>query len=297
MFHSKSNIGKYAKIFVLPIAAGLLFILACGDDEKQLDLMTPEVPALEEQLVGSWEIISRDGETVEEAFTPSGQPSIFVAAFVAGVVEGINARVLSDVDVIIAGEVDAEILREEVVNDVIVVSDDVAEILKEKKEIDDFDVDVFVVADVCTTVSKSDMFFAVNGSVFMNFSFVSRGRAAIDVVGGGIDLDNIVYEVVMKFSFPLKGTYTASGSTLTMVLEDANPDLDLDFKAKIGEGDWEDVVERERVEEMEREWGEEIEREFRRDFALDIDHFDVDLSGDTLTLTDDESSKMVLKKR
>lgn len=256
--------------------------------------MTPEFPALEEQLIGSWEIISRDGETVEEAFTPSGQPSIWVAAFVAGVVEGINARVLSDVNVIIAGEVDAEILREEVVNDVIVVSDDVVEILKEKKEIDDFDVDVFVVADVDQTVSKFDMFLAANGSVFMNFSFVRRERAAIDVVGGGIDLDNIVYEGVMKFSYPLKGTYTVSGSTLTMVLEDVNADLD--FKAKIGEGDWEDVVERERVEGMEREWGEEMEREFRRDFALNIDRFDVDLSGGTLTLTDDEGIKMVLKK-
>lgn len=60
MFHYKSNIGYYAKIFVLPIAAGLLFILACGDDD-------PEPPSLSEQLVGSWEIISIDGETLEEA--------------------------------------------------------------------------------------------------------------------------------------------------------------------------------------------------------------------------------------
>ena len=60
MFHYKSNIGYYAKIFVLPIAAGLLFILACGDDD-------PEPPSLSEQLVGSWEIISIDGKTLEES--------------------------------------------------------------------------------------------------------------------------------------------------------------------------------------------------------------------------------------
>lgn len=65
MFHYKSNIGKYAKIFVLPIAAGLLFILACGDDEKRL---MPEPLSLSEQLVGSWEIISIDGKTLGEYF-------------------------------------------------------------------------------------------------------------------------------------------------------------------------------------------------------------------------------------
>ena len=128
MFHSKSNIGKYAKMFVLPIAVGLLFILACGDDEKQLDLMTLEPPSLSEQLVGSWEVVSIGGKTVEAL--PPLPLSNWVAVFVVGVVGGINTLVLlGDVDVIVAGEVDAEILKEKV--------DDLAEYFKE--EFDDFD--------------------------------------------------------------------------------------------------------------------------------------------------------------
>ena len=271
MFHYKSNAGYYAKSLCFALAMGLLFFLACGDDEKRLDLMTPEAPALEEQLVGTWELISVDGQTVEEAFT-SLTPSGTLVGFVASAVVGINALVLGDVDVI-------------------GVADDVAEILKEKKGIDDFDVDVFVVADVDTTVPKFDMVFAANGSVFVNFSFARRERAAIDVVGGGVDFDNYaVHEGVRTFSYTLKGTYTVSGSTMTVVWEDANPDLDLDYKCKIEEGGWKDHT-------VEREEVEEIEREFRRDFSLDIDVLHVDLSGDTLTLTDDDGSKRVLRKR
>ena len=307
MFHFKSNTGYYAKSLCLALAIGLLFFLACGDDEKQLDLMTPEPPSLSEQLVGSWEVVSIDGETVEEAFT-SLTPSVRLVVFVVSVVARIKARVLlGDVDVIVAGEVGAEILKEKADYvaeyfkeefddsdfdfDVIVVADDVAEILKEKKGIDDFDVDVFVVADVDTTVPKFDMVFAANGSVFVNFSFARRERAAVDVVGGGVDFDNYaVHEGVRTFSYTLKGTYTVSGSTMTVVWEDANPDLDLDYKYKIEEGGWKDYT-------VEREEVEEIEREFRRDFSLDIDVLHVDLSGDTLTLTDDDGSKRVLKKR
>lgn len=65
MFHFNSNTGYYAKSLCLALAMGLLFVLACGDDEQQPDLMMPEPPSLSEELVGSWEIVSIDGETLE----------------------------------------------------------------------------------------------------------------------------------------------------------------------------------------------------------------------------------------
>ena len=216
IFHLKSNTGYYAKSLCLVLAMGSLFFPACGDDEKQLDLMTPEVPALEEQLVGSWEIISEDGATVEEAF-------------------------------------------EKYFGDKIIL-----------EEADDVE------------ITLGEMFFATNGSVFLNFRITAVAKY---VIAGDVATVSTTTTVAGK------GTYTLSGSTLTTVWEDALFTLDsLELEP-------EDLWASDGATEqgLEESFNEANKEGFN--LGLEIENSDLDLSSDTLTLTDDEGSNMVLKKR
>ena len=121
--------------------------------------------------------------------------------------------------------------------------------------------------EVETKATKKDYVFVADSSWYSNLGF--QGEADL---GSGIS-------VTFGLTFAVKGKYTVSGSKLSSVLEDVNVTLEpKDLWESIG------ITE------------EAIEQELRSEI-FNTENGTWNLSGNTLTLTDNEGSKTVLRKQ
>ena len=118
-----------------------------------------------------------------------------------------------------------------------------------------------------TKATKKDYVFVPDSSWYANLGFQGESD-----VGSGIS-------VTFGLTFAVKGKYTVSGSKLSSVIEDVNVTLE-------SKDLWESIGITE----------EAIEQELRSDI-FNIENGTWNLSENTLTLTDDEGSKTVLRKQ